>query len=129
MPAPFVFVTTHRVGDGSLDELRTAAARYAQFVEANEPGMLAHCSYLDEDGRELSLVHVHSTAEAADLHMKAAADLIGQGVALTDGNVRIEVYGAPGPVLAQAMAANAANGTQVSVKAENLAGFARHVSA
>jgi hypothetical protein len=129
MSAPFVFVTTHRVSEGRLEELRTTAARYTQFVEANEPGMLAHCSYLDEDGTELSLVHVHSDAEAADRHMKAAADLISHGVALTDGTVRIEVYGAPGPVLTQALEANAAHGTPVSVKAQNFTGFARHISA
>lgn len=61
--------------------------------------------------------------------MAAPAELIGKGIALTEGNVRIDVLGPPGPVLNKALENNRANGVQVTVAEQGLGGFAREMSA
>ncbi len=117
MSAPFILVTTHRIREGRLDEFTALTEQYLQFVEAHEPDMLAHYAYLDEDRTEVSLVQVHPAAASAERHMQVAGELIGRGIALTEGTTRIEVYGRPGPIVGKAVEANAESGATVSVKA------------
>jgi hypothetical protein len=125
MSAPFIFVTTHKLNEAHLGQFEALTAEYMQNVEANEPQVLAQHAYLSADRSEVSFVHVHPDAESADRHMQVAGEQIGRGLALTEANLRIEVYGTPGPVLAQAIEANAAQGTTVSIKTGCLAGFSR----
>jgi quinol monooxygenase YgiN len=93
MTTPFVLITAHRIQPDRADEVRLMAAEYADFVNATEGDMLAHFSYVSDAGDSLTLVHVLVDAAAADRHMEAAAELIGKGIALTEGNVRIDVLG------------------------------------
>lgn len=125
MSAPFIFVTTHMINEEQLDDFEALTDDYMHNVETNEPQVLAQHAYLSADRTEVSFVHIHADAESADRHMQVAGEQIGQGLALTESNLRVEVYGAPGPVLRQALEANAAKGTVVSVKPSRLAGFAR----
>jgi hypothetical protein len=129
MTTPFVLITSHHIEPDRVDEIRKAAAEYSDFVKASEADMLAHHSYVSDGGDTLTLVHVLVDAAAADRHMEAAAELIGKGVALTEGNVRIDVLGAPGPILSKALESNRANGVQVTAAERGLVGFARAVSA
>jgi quinol monooxygenase YgiN len=129
MTTPFVLITSHRIQPDRTDEIRDMAAEYAHFVNAHEGDMIAQFSYVSDAGDSLTLAHVLVDAAAADRHMEAAAQLIGKGVALTEGNMRIDVLGAPGPVLTKALESNRANGVQVTVAEHGLAGFARPVSA
>ena len=125
MSAPFIFVTTHLVKEEQLDEFEALTEDYMKDVEVNEPRVLAQHAYLNADRTEVSFVHIHPDADSADRHMQVAGEQIGQGLALTEANLRVEVYGTPGPVLSQALEANAAKGTVVSVKTNGLAGFER----
>jgi quinol monooxygenase YgiN len=124
MPAPFVFITTHKIKPGRFDEFAALSEEYEKFVRANEPDLLGYGAYLDEDRGEVSLVQIHRDANSADHHMTIAAEKIAQGLALTE-TVRVEVYGDPGPVVGQARQANTASGVQTSVKPEPLDGFTR----
>lgn len=124
MPAPFVFITTHRIKPGEFQRFTALSRDYEEFIKANEPDLIAYYTYLDEKRSEVSLVQIHRDAKSADHHMKVAAEKIAQGVALTD-TVRIEVYGNPGPVVAQVRDANALSGAQISIKPEVLGGFTR----
>jgi hypothetical protein len=68
------------------------------------------------------MVQVHPDAESADQHMQTAGALIGRGIALTE-TLTAEFYGEPGPVVRQALAANAAEGVVVRVKPLGLGGY------
>jgi hypothetical protein len=113
--APFIFITTHKINPGKPGEFHRLSREFEEFVHANEPDLLAYYAYLGEDAGEASLVQIHRDTASADNHMKIAAEEIAQGLAITT-TVRAEVYGNPGPVLNQALAANAAEGTPVSIK-------------
>lgn len=124
MSAPFIFITTHKINPGQLDEFKRLSREFEEFVRANEPDLLAYYAYLDEDTSEASLVQIHRDASSADFHMEIAAGKIAQGLAVTT-TVRAEVYGNPGPVVGQVGKANTVAGVPVSIKADVLGGFTR----
>jgi hypothetical protein len=117
MPAPFVFITTHRIKPGQFERFIALSRDFEEFLRVNEPDLLGYYAYLDADRSEVSLVQIHRDANSAEHHMNIAAEKIGQGIALTE-TVRVEVYGNPGPVVGQAGEANAVSDVQVSVKPE-----------
>jgi hypothetical protein len=124
MSAPFIFITTHKINPGKLGEFHRLSREYEEFIHASEPDLLAYYTYFDEDVGEASMVQIHRDSASADHHMKIGAEMIAQGLAITE-TVRAEVYGNPGPVVDQALAANAAAGTPVSIKPDARGGFTR----
>lgn len=71
-----VFISTHKFKESKLDRFRDRNRQAAQFTKANRPGTVAFLTYLNEDGSEVSIVHVFPDAEAmeqqdADLHDQA----------------------------------------------------------
>ncbi|HZR12205.1 MAG TPA: hypothetical protein VFC33_03045 [Acidimicrobiia bacterium] len=120
MAEPFVFITTHRVDPAQLDEFTALTREYVEYVTANEPDVWAHLACLDEAGSEVALVQVHGDAASAEHHMQIAGEMIGRGLALAT-TVTVEVFGEPGPIVRQALEANAAQGIPVTVRAHRLA--------
>jgi hypothetical protein len=124
MSTPLVIITTHRLPAGRRNEFDTLTRTYLDYVDANEPRVRVHWAYVDADQSQVSLVQVHPDADSADEHMRLAHELIGQGLALVD-TVGVEVYGEPGPMLRQALVANASAGVSVTVRASSLGGVVR----
>jgi hypothetical protein len=63
------------------DPLRASRKRIAElvdFVETNEPRMIAFHAYLDQDGKRLSIVQVHPDADSMLFHMQVARDHISE---------------------------------------------------
>jgi quinol monooxygenase YgiN len=94
MSRPLVYVDTSEVRDGALEELRGAIDELVEFVEANEPQLIAYSVYLSDDGRQMTVVHLHTDSASLEYHMEVAgpafrrfADLI------TLSSIR--VYGEP----------------------------------
>jgi hypothetical protein len=69
---PLVYVDCSDVHDGALPDLRAAIEELARFIEANEPQLLAYSVYFSQDGKEMSVVHVHHDAASLDFHMDVA---------------------------------------------------------
>jgi hypothetical protein len=128
MTDALIFISTHAVPAGALPELRELSARFVASAQAEDPRSAGLHVFLDEDRRELTYVQVQASAEDMDRHLRLARELIGRAVALAPP-VRVAVYGAPGPVLVEALRVNAEAGARVSVVADRLAGFQRAVAA
>ena len=124
MSNPFVFITTHRIRPGQLERFKTLNTEYLALVEAHEPRMQAHFTYLSADGSEASLVQVHPDAESADHHLEVVGPRLAEAAELVD-NVAIEVYGEPGPRVQAALAHNVEAGVPVRVNNQALGGFRR----
>jgi hypothetical protein len=124
MSSPFVLVTTHRITPGNLDAFRALNDEYLDYVERNEPQMLAHVSSLDADGTTVSLVQIHPDAASADHHLEVAGPRILAAADLIE-NVGIDVYGTPGPRLQMAISHNADAGVPVRIFDATLGGFSR----
>jgi hypothetical protein len=121
---PFVFVTTHRVEPGTLPELTALAREYSDFVEAEEPDLVAHVAVLNPDADELALVQVHRDAASAERHLEVAGPRIHAGATLAPA-IAVAVYGQPGPLVQQALEVNAARGVAVTVQNRPVRAFAR----
>ncbi|SEF18271.1 hypothetical protein [Jiangella alba] len=128
MSEPFIFVSNHRVKEGRLEELCRLCREYADFVEANEPRAMGFRLSIDDDGPRLSHIIVQPDAAAMDEHLKMAHERIGAALELVD-TTSVEVYGQPGPLLAEALRHNADMGVPVAIASERLGGFARPVAA
>jgi hypothetical protein len=94
MSGPLVYVDTSEVRKGALEELKGAIDELVEFVDANEPQLIAYNVYLSDDGRQMTVVHVHPDSASLEYHMDVAgpafrkfADLI------TLSSIR--VYGEP----------------------------------
>jgi hypothetical protein len=94
MTHPLIYIDTSDVRNGALEELKEAIRELAEFVDANEPRLIAYNVYFSDDGRQMTVVHVHADSASLDYHMDVAgpafrkfADL------LTLSSIRI--YGEP----------------------------------
>ena len=72
MEGALVYVDTSEVREGALDELKPAIAELARFVEQNEPRLLAYNVFFSDDGRQMTVMHVHRDAASLDFHMDVA---------------------------------------------------------
>jgi len=84
MSGPFIFIATNRLKPGKLDEEKARVPSLVDFVEANEPRLIAFNEYANEDGTEVAVVQVHPDADSMAFHMevvaeRAAACLCGDG--------------------------------------------------
>jgi quinol monooxygenase YgiN len=71
--AAFIYVGTTSVKPGRLPALRDQLAEVIDFVETNEPRMIAFHCYLDEPGDRLAIVQVHPDCASMEFHMQVNA--------------------------------------------------------
>ena len=70
MSGPFIFVGTHRVKEGKLEEFRATAIDLAEVVEEREPQLHGFNFFLNEDETEATVVQVHPDAGSMLVHMQ-----------------------------------------------------------
>jgi hypothetical protein len=95
-----VYVDTADVREGALDELKVASKELVDFVEANEPRLIAYNIYLSDDGTRMTVVQVHADAESLEYHMEVAGPVFRQFVELVTLS-SIQIYGEPSEKLLQ----------------------------
>ena len=89
-----VYVDTSDVREGALEELKPAMKQLVDFVEANEPRIIAYNVYLSDDGTRMTVVHVHPDSESLEYHMEVAGPVFRQFVELVTLS-SIHIYGEP----------------------------------
>jgi len=72
MSEPLVYIDTSEVHDGALEQLKDAIRELADFVEANEPQLTSYSAYFSEDGRRMTVIHMHPDSASLDVHMEVA---------------------------------------------------------
>lgn len=96
MAEPFIFIGTHRVKPGKLDDFKDYFAKFcASTVEPNEPRLLSFQGYGD-DSDEVTVVQVHPDSDSMLTHLS----VIGEHVetAMTDylePESSYQIYGVP----------------------------------
>lgn len=94
MHESIVYIDTSEVQAGKLNELKAAMESLAQFVEANEPRIIAYNVYFTPDGTQMSVLHVHRDLASLEFHMKVAGPKFpsfAQFIKL----LSIDIYGRP----------------------------------
>jgi hypothetical protein len=89
-----VYVDTSDVREGALDDLKAAMTELADFVEANEPRIMAYNVYLSDDGTRMTVIHVHADSESLEYHMEVAGPVFRRFVELVTLS-SIHIYGEP----------------------------------
>jgi len=94
MPQPLVYIDRSDVREGALEGLKDAIAELARLVEENEPRLISYSVYFSEDGRQMTVVHVHSDSASLDHHMEVAGPRLASFAELLTLS-SIHTYGEP----------------------------------
>jgi hypothetical protein len=126
MSAPFIFIATNRLKKGKLEEERKRVPGLCDFIEANEPRLLAFNEYVNEDGTEVGVVQVHPDEDSMEFHMKVVRERAELAYAETlDATTSVQVYGTPSGAVLEMLRHQAGSGVALSVKPHHLGGFTR----
>jgi len=102
--AAFIYVGTMSVKPGRLPALRKQLAELADFVETNEPRVIAFHAYLDEQGDRLTIVHVHPDSASMEFHMQVNAKHFATAFDNLDAVISEQYFGAISEGLAAELA-------------------------
>jgi hypothetical protein len=120
-----LYVDTSDVREGALEELKPAIKRLVDFVEANEPQLVAYNVYFTEDGSRMTVVSVHPDSASLEYHMRVAGPLFREFVELVTLS-SIHIYGEPSEKVLQQSLEKARLLGRATVVVESLhAGFTR----
>jgi hypothetical protein len=125
MSDPIVYIDRSQVREGRLEDLKLALGGLIEFIEANEPRLLAYNVYFSDDGTEVNVVHIHPDSDSLDFHMEVAGPLFPRFAGFVN-LLAIDVYGYPSEAVVEQLRQKArllGNGT-VRVHGPN-AGFSR----
>jgi quinol monooxygenase YgiN len=104
MSGPFIYVGTTAIKAGKLEEARKHLAELVEFVETNEPRMIAFHAYLDEEGSKLTIVQVHPDPSSMEFHMQVNAKHFATAFDFLETVVSEQYYGAISDALATELA-------------------------
>ena len=126
MSSPFIFIATNRLKPGALDRERKRVPGLVEFIEANEPRLIAFNEYVNEAGDEVTVLQVHPDAASMEVHMEIVRDRAMEAYAETlDATVRVQVFGEPTEAILELLRQQAGAGVEISVNGEHLGGFTR----
>jgi quinol monooxygenase YgiN len=97
MSAPFIFIGTHRVKPGKLEEFKAWFANYIDTtVEPNEPRLLSFEAYTDRDTNTVTVVQVHPDAESMVHHLEVITEHIAKAYGdFLERESSWQIYGTP----------------------------------
>jgi hypothetical protein len=120
-----LYVDVSDVREGALRALQPAMRRLADFVEANEPQLIAYNVYFSEDGARMTVASVHPDSASVEYHLKVAGPLFREFVELVTLS-SIHIYGEPSEKVVEGAQEKARLLGQGTVVVEPLyAGFTR----
>jgi hypothetical protein len=123
---PFIFIATNRLRPGKLADERRRVPGLVDFVEANEPRLLAFNEYVNEAGTEVAVVQVHPDADSMAFHMALVAERAAAAYAETvEATTGIQVFGTPSKAVLELLERQAGAGVPLAVKSHHLGGFTR----
>jgi hypothetical protein len=94
MSDAIVYVDTSVVREGALEQLKEGIKELADFIEGNEPQLIAYNVYFSDDGSTMTVVHLHADAASLDYHLEVAGPAFRRFVDLVTLS-SIQIYGEP----------------------------------
>ena len=125
MSEPIVFISHSTVKEGRLEDLKDFLRAGATVLEAEKPGTVAFLAYANEEGSQLSIVHVFPDADAMDLHLQGVDERAGAADEFiqTQG---YEIYGTPSETVLETMRRFASTeGVSLTVRPDKAGGYLR----
>jgi hypothetical protein len=126
LSGPFIFIATNRLKPGKLADERQRVPGLVDFVEENEPRIIAFNEYANDDGTEVAVVQFHPDADSMESHLEVVAERAAAAYAETVAETTsIQVFGTPGDAVLDVLARQAGAGVPLTVKPLHLGGFTR----
>ncbi len=125
MTAPFIFIGTHMIKEGKLQEFKDTALELVKLVEEMEPRMIAFNFYLNEDETEACIVQVHPDADSMLFHMQMGREHITKGTEELLVTKDIQIYGPPNDAVLGMIRELSQSGVPLIVKPNHLGGVTR----
>jgi hypothetical protein len=126
MSGPFIFIATNLLKEGRLDDERRRVPGLCDFIEANEPRLIAFNEYVNENGTEVGVVQVHPDADSMEFHIQVVRERAARAYAETlEATTSIQVYGTPSDSILEMLKQQAGSGIPMSIKPHHLGGFTR----
>jgi quinol monooxygenase YgiN len=97
MAAPFIFIGTHKVKPGKLEEFKAWFANNIDTtIEPNEPRLLLFEAYADPVANVVTVVQVHPDAESMVHHLEVITEHIAKAYGdFLERESRWQIYGTP----------------------------------
>jgi len=124
MSEPIVFISNQRVKEGKLEGYKHYYRQVAEQAKANKPGTVAHLAYLNEEGSELSIIHIFPDAESMELHMKGVDELAKKAFEYVE-ILSFEIYGKPSDTVLESMMQIVGSGITVNIRPHRIGGYIR----
>ena len=122
---PIVFVSTHKIKEGKLDDFKRFSLEMTPLIDANKPSTVFFQSYLNEAGNEVTIVHVFPDADSMDSHFIGADSRSAKANEFIQPE-HFEIYGTPSDQVLSAMRQLTTTlGAPLSLKSQPLSGFIR----
>jgi hypothetical protein len=80
VPAPYIFVTTQTMPQGSVHEFLEHHPALAELLSASQPSRIGLRTRVNREQSEVTFVLVFANAQAAAAHLPAAREKLGLGV-------------------------------------------------
>ncbi|HEY6653101.1 MAG TPA: hypothetical protein VI028_03150 [Solirubrobacterales bacterium] len=126
MSGPFIFIATNKLKEGKLDDERTRVPGLSDFIQENEPRLIAFNEYANQEGTEVKVVQVHPDTDSFEFHMGVVRERAEQAYAETlDATTSVQVYGSPSDGILEMLKQQAGAGVALSVTPDYLGGFSR----
>ena len=126
MSGPFIFIATNRLKPGKLDDEKARVPGLIDFIETNEPRLIAFNEYVNEDHSEVTVVQVHPDAASLEFHMGIVGDRAREAYAQTlQATTGIQVFGTPTESILRMLRQQAGSGVPLSIYPQHLGGFTR----
>jgi quinol monooxygenase YgiN len=104
MSGPLIYVGTYTIKPGNEGDARGRLAELVDFVETNEPRMIAFNAYLDRESHTLSIVQVHPDSASMEFHLQVNAKHFATAFDWLDESMSGQYYGPISDALAAELA-------------------------
>lgn len=122
MSANIVLVGCSEIREGKLEELKAAMNDLVELVKAKEPQIIAYNVYLNENGKQLTVLQVHPDSASAEFHMEVTGSAFPKELINVS---RIDIYGKPSQSLQEKMRLAETTGSVGTFMHELHAGLSR----
>ena len=135
MADPLIYISTWKIKEGKLDELKEFSREFVGHIEAREPQLIAMNTFINDEGTEMTSIQVHPDSASMESHLSVINQILGEDMNewLERGEliepIRAELFGTPGPALLESDRPRIEAGVPYFVKSTNIAGFTRKPAA
>ncbi|MFW5940440.1 MAG: hypothetical protein ACOC9C_00700 [Chloroflexota bacterium] len=98
MSKPIIYVDQSNVREGKFEALKEAMDELIEFIDANEPRLIAYDVYFSEDQTRMTVVHIHFDSESLAFHMEVAGHLFPKFAEFVQIQT-VDIYGEPDEAL------------------------------